>query len=256
MAHPFHYYRTVLAAAVGALGVGFVPARPAAQARQPSAVIAGRVVDHQSHTPISQARILLVGTPRNTDSDSVGRFSHAGLASGTYIVQVRAVGYSMATWVIRLSGSQVVEQDFEVEPLAILITGVTVEAPPGVMQRRMIEFERRRASGRGVFITQDQIRQTNPATLNDLLRSVAGVEMACNSAGCNVRMTRSARGACRPEFVLDGFPASYSTTTNLPTVGIVGVEVYRSHSEAPSEFLKADTNCGVIVIWTRSAPGP
>jgi len=34
--------------------------------------------------------------------------------------------------------------------------------------------------------------------------------------------------------------------------GIVAVEIYRSPSEAPAEFLKADSQCGVIAIWTKS----
>ena len=30
--------------------------------------------------------------------------------------------------------------------------------------------------------------------------------------------------------------------------------IYRSPSEAPSEFLKSDSQCGVIAIWTKSGP--
>jgi len=45
-----------------------------------------------------------------------------------------------------------------------------------------------------------------------------------------------------------------SSTPALPVVGIVGIEIYRSPGEAPAEFLKADSQCGVIAIWTKSGP--
>ena len=38
------------------------------------------------------------------------------------------------------------------------------------------------------------------------------------------------------------------------TVGIIGIEVYRTLSETPLEFLRTDNVCGTIVIWTRSGP--
>ena len=37
-------------------------------------------------------------------------------------------------------------------------------------------------------------------------------------------------------------------------VGIVGIEIYRSAGETPPQFLKGNSQCGVIVIWTKSGP--
>jgi hypothetical protein len=42
--------------------------------------------------------------------------------------------------------------------------------------------------------------------------------------------------------------------TYILEVRAVGYCVYRSPSEAPAEFLKADSQCGVIAIWTKSGP--
>jgi len=67
-----------------------------------------------------------------------------------------------------------------------------------------------------------------------------------------VRMSRSPRN-CAPNFFVDGFPANNSTTLEMPSVGIIAIEVYRTASETPVEFLRGITNpCGAIVIWTRS----
>src|SRR5947199_118351 len=110
----------------------------------------------------------------------------------------------------------------------------------------------RRRSGRGIFITHEQIEASHAATMADLLRGVPGVRLNCRSGVCNAQMTRTAHGVCNADWVIDGAPASISSTPHLPVVGIVAVEIYRSPNEAPAEFLKADSQCGVIAIWTKS----
>ena len=56
------------------------------------------------------------------------------------------------------------------------------------------------------------------------------------------------------DFVFEEFPATESGTPHLPVVGIVGIEIYRSAGETPPQFLKGNSQCGVIVIWTKSGP--
>lgn len=224
--------------------------------QSPTASLAGRVVDRQSRAPIARAQVALLGASRETPSDSTGRFHHDSLKAGAYLLQIRAIGYEVSTWMVRLGTGEVLTQDFDLNPVLFTLAPVTGEAARGPMARRLREFERRRADGRGVFISEDDIRRTEAATLSELLRTAAGVQVVCNSAGCVARMTRAATGFCQPDFVVDGFPANLSTNANLPTVGIVAVEVYRSPNEAPIEFLRTDGVCGVIVIWTRSSPNP
>jgi hypothetical protein len=237
------------------LGAGLSGASPCA-AQDLTAAISGRVVDSLSQAPIVGAQVAILGTKRLASSDSSGRFSHAGLKAGPYVFQIRAPGYQARTWVLRVGEGEVVSQDFALPPIAYTLPPVTREGTPGIMAGRLRDFERRRATGRGVFITEEEIRRTEAPTLGELLRARAGVRVICNSVGCTAQMTRAATAACRPDFFVDGLSANFSTNANLPTVGIVAVEVYRSGSEAPVEFLRADTDCGAIVIWTRSAPNP
>lgn len=221
-------------------------------AQQGTGAILGRLIDHQSRAGVGGARITLLGARKSFASDSEGRFLQDSLASGTYFVQVRALGYAARSWVIELDEGEVWSQEFELEPLGVQLDPVTVERQPSFAEQRRREFELRRAAGRGYFITQDDISRKNPRALSDLFRNVPGVRMQCRgTAGCAVRMARAPR-LCAPDFVVDGFAATNSTSLDMPTIGIIGIEIYRTLSETPLEFLRADNQCGTIVIWTRS----
>jgi CarboxypepD_reg-like domain/TonB-dependent Receptor Plug Domain len=255
-----HLPLTVVTVAVLCLGTVRGWAAPlAAQARgghglTHTGVINGQVVDQLSRVPLGGAIVNLIGTHLRTATDSAGRFSHPSLGAGTYILEVRAIGYGVTSWMLRLSEGEAVDYVFELAPMDVELEPVVVEGQPAYFQRRMQEFEERRRSGRGIFITHDDMEASHAATMADVLRGVPGVRLNCRSGVCNAQMTRTAHGVCNADWVVDGVPASMSSTPHLPVVGIVAVEIYRSPSEAPAEFLKADSQCGVIAIWTKSGP--
>jgi len=231
-----------------------VPSAGPAQSLAHSSGVIGRVIDQQSQQPLGGATVSLLGTRLQMATDTGGRFTQAGLGAGTYLLEVRAIGYGVSSWLLRLREGEVVDYTFEVAPLGVELDPVTVEARPPLVGRRLREFEERRHAGRGVFITEEQIQTSNAATVADLLRGVPGVRLNCRSGNCTAQMTRGARGVCSADWVVDGLPATFSATPALPVVGIVAVEIYRSPGEAPAEFLKADSQCGVIAIWTKSGP--
>jgi hypothetical protein len=242
------------------LGIGIgrgLPAAAQAQGRGPlphTGAIGGQVIDQQTRLPVLGATVNLIGTRLQTATDTAGRFNQNSLGAGTYIIEVRAIGYGVTSWMLRLSEGEIVDYVFEVTPIDIQLDPIVVEGQPGYFQRRMQEFEERRQAGRGIFITHEQIEASGAATMADVLRGLPGVRLNCRSGICNVQMTRSAHGVCNADWVVDGAPASMSGTPHLPVVGIVAVEIYRNPSEVPAEFLKSDSQCGVIAIWTKSGP--
>jgi hypothetical protein len=229
---------------------------PAQSSEEPvhSGGIIGRVIDQQSQVPLGGATVSLLGTKLQTATDTGGRFTQAGLAEGTYLLEVRAIGYGVTSWLLRLKEGEVIDYTFEILPLGLDLDPVIVEGRRSLVGRRFQEFEERRHSGRGIFITEQQIEKSNAASMADLLRAVPGVRLNCRSGNCTAQMTRGARGICTADWVVDGMPASMSSSPALPVVGIVGVEIYRNPTEVPAEFLKPDSQCGVIAIWTKSGP--
>lgn len=241
-----------LVACLTATAPGLVPA---ALAQQGTSAILGRVMDRRSQTPIQGAVVVLAGTAVGTTADSSGGFVQSGLMAGLYTLEARAIGYRMGSWMIELAEGDSLRYVFELELVGFELPAVVASGEAVPADRALREFDRRRAAGRGVFITPEEIAQRNPRTLDELLRNIPGVRTVCRPSGCAVRMTRTAR-PCRPEIFMDGFPASFAVPANAPAGDFVAVEVYRSLSETPGELLRADNQCGVIAIWTRTGQSP
>ncbi|MGH7569242.1 MAG: carboxypeptidase regulatory-like domain-containing protein [Gemmatimonadales bacterium] len=226
---------------------------PPSAAQQTTGSISGQLVDALSGAPIPSGTVELLGTRRTVQSDSAGRFTHSGLVPGTYILQIRAIGYAMLSAVIRLGERETATHVFDLEALSYTLPAVEVEGRPDLAHRRLLDFERRREAGRGYFITEAQITRSGASTLGDMLRGVPGVRIICNLTGCIARMINGPR-ACAPDYYMDGFPASNAATADMSVRGVIGVEIYRTLGETPLDFLRTSNRCGTIVIWTRSGP--
>jgi hypothetical protein len=232
----------------GGVCLSALAARPVdAQARPGD--VTGVVVNAQSRGPIEGAVVTLRFTGRSARTDSAGGFQLRGVEPGAGLLQVRALGYRMLSRGIRLAEGETLADTLEMEPVAIELPEVLVEAPANNDWRSPAAFDRRRAKGGGYFITEEQIRQQHPNSLADLLRTIPGVTTACNYFGCHVWMNRTAR-ACAPEYYLDGYPATFATGPNFPIQAIRGIEIYPDAFSAPIELQRLELRCGVIAIWT------
>ena len=216
------------------------------------ATVSGSLLNHDSRTPIVGAHVAVLGTGLGVNSDTAGRFELRGVPAGVRVLQARAVGYVVASWVVELGEGQILRQIFELAPRAIEVEAVTVTArDEGNNWRTEAGFEHRRLHGRGFFITRQQIQQRQAQNVSDLLRSVPGVMTTCRGRNCTVQMLRSTR-QCSPEYFLDGYPATFATGASFPIspAAIRGVEIYRDEFEVPAEFQRSNLRCGVIAIWT------
>ena len=239
--------RRVVLASLAALAAVGAPAH----AQQVPASVQGTLMDRASGTPVDGARVAILGFGLAVSSDSAGHFRLTGLAPGVRVLQIRAIGYATGSWLLQLGEGQELVQDFDLERRDVPVKGVDVVAQPERSWRTEEAFEQRRISGRGFFITRQDIQNRRANTLADLMRIVPGVMTTCRSGNCVVQMGRSTR-QCRPEYFLDGYPATFSTGPNFPinVVGIRGVEIYRDPSEVPQEFQRPGLLCGIIAIWT------
>jgi hypothetical protein len=254
--------RLFIRALCAALGVLGVPRAAAAQAPtvESGARVSGYVRDKASGAPVSKAQILLVTEGRLVESDSDGHYIFRGLPVGTVHLRVRARSYPQSELVVQLRAGD----DLQI-PIALDSTGATglpqqldaiaVTAAAPIANYRLTDFERRRRTGLGQFLTDDDIRHSGAANLQDVTRGMRGVTLHCGgteAGGCRIQMVRAPIN-CQPEYVVDErVDNMFGPLT--PIRDILAVEVYTGATDVPGEFAGSKAGCGVVVIWTRSGP--
>ena len=219
---------------------------------QTNGSIGGTTVDAQTGQPIVGATVSIPTLSRTVISDDSGRFRHASLEPGSYVVQVHAVGYIPSARNFDLARDQAISQIFQLTTALPILPEVVVHGRGASVGRRFEDFDRRRASRRGQFLTRAEIESRNAVNLSDLLQRMRGIRTECVGFTCTVETVRSTHG-CPPAYFVDG---RLSTTfgPSTPVSDIQGIEVYLGPSETPAEYLGSNSACGVIGIWTKSAP--
>lgn len=264
--------RAVLAAAFLLLGSAAeaqrapdLSARPAAPQGPPQpARFYGTVRDASTQLPIVGARLSSPSVTGVTVTDSAGRFDVRNVPSGLVRFFVVATNFPRANVVLAFAAGEEMERVLELdssavaaepEPQARPIPQVTVEATP-LAPLWIRDFERRRGTGRGQYVTRDEIEARNYNRLSDVMQVMRGVTLDCGGggSGCQVRMVRAPM-QCYPEYWVDG-QLNNAWGPVIPVRDIEAIEVYTGPSDTPGEFAGRNAGCGAIVIWTRGGLTP
>lgn len=229
-----------------------------AEAQRGTARIYGMVIDRQSQAPLPNVQIVHMGDGRSVTSDSLGLYHFDKLASGLVRFMVRAPKYPSSMFVVALVPGEQMERDVELElapgaaPRTPVLPEVRIDAPPS-LGPRYADFERRRLTGRGQYMTAEEIAKTGAARLQQVVLILRGVHVDCGGGGgCFIQMTRAPM-RCLPEYVVDD-RVDNAFGPAVPAADIQGLEVYTGPADVPGEFAGRNAGCGLIVIWTKSGP--
>ncbi len=242
------------------------PASAEAQRARPSAAPArparffGTVIDAITLQPIPGARLASSSFSQIAVSDSAGRFDIPGIPAGLVRFHVTASGYPRVSFTLAFASGEEMERQLELDSSSVApaeraqaLPQVTVEAAPEA-PTWLRDFERRRSTGRGQYLTRDQIESTGGGRLSDVVQNLRGVTLECGGGGgsCRIRMTRAPM-QCYPEYYVDGL-LNNSWGPVVPLRDLEAIEIYTGPSDTPGEFAGRNSGCGTIVIWTRSGP--
>jgi len=230
-----------------------------ASGQRGTAMMFGVVVNKAHQGPITNAEITLLADGRVVRTDSLGYYRFTNLSAGIVRFSVRALGFHPTIFHFALTNGERMERDIELDSASVVLSAkpaqqlpeVAVEAPPA-MGARFRDFERRKATGRGHYLTRTQIEQKGANNLTDALRDLRGVTMDCAGTSCYVRMVR-APSRCQPEYIVDE-RVDNMFGPHVAIRDIEAIEVYTGPSDVPGEFAGTNAGCGVIVIWTKSGP--
>jgi hypothetical protein len=228
-------------------------------------VIEGAVFEGETEVRIPGATVSVLTAGHEpvarTLTDEDGRFRMTVERPGAYRIRAEALGFlSVTSDTVRVlrDDSVRIQIRLGVEPLAL--------DPVVVVGRRqehlfggLLDFERRRERGFGVFFTAEEIEARGATYLTDVLRMVPGVRVMSDGrpSGGRVFMRRTPIGmrGCPVQVWVDGvrepLGRGHGINDVVHPLDIEGIEIYRGLSGVPAEFFNEFAHCGVIVIWTR-----
>ena len=225
------------------------------------------VVLTSNGTSVSGARIRLLGSVAETTSRDDGSFALAGVASGTRMLDVRALGYLPGKVAVDVMGTGEVTVGVVLEVMdPVGVNGMTAldtlrvrgESRLGVAALAVRRgFDQRRQIGVGHFLTDSTIRVKAPHLPSELFRGIPGVTVTSGSGGQGVYMRESAtfnasKGLCLPTIFVDGARAPRAPVDQMAIVSDMrAVEIYARGEAAPTQFQTSD-GCGAIVLWTKT----
>ncbi len=149
-----------------AFGALLVLGAGAARAQEGSTV--GGVILSVKGTPIGDASVGISSLARYTTSDSAGRFSLAGVRLGSYLVEVRAIGYQPERQSITVVPGDSAVLEFRLKPAAVTLPEMVVSTSR--------EEELASSTPLSVGVIQEQeIRETRGHHPSDLVNRSPGV---------------------------------------------------------------------------------
>jgi hypothetical protein len=235
-----------------------------ALAQGEKATVTGTIADRSTGNPVHDAIIaLLRDTTRFVRSDSSGRYTFPNLEPGVTQLMVRADSFPTLGIVVELLAGQTLERPVRLDSTpsgrlaaAQSLPTVTVKADAPIENYRLVGFEQRRRTGRGQYLTEEQIVKSGAYNVGEAIRALRGVTYECGGSAeagaCHVRMSRAPM-RCMPEWIIDE-QVDNDFGASTPIRDVVAIEVYTGPSDVPGEYAGRNAGCGVIVLWTRSGP--
>lgn len=234
---------------------------------QRTASVSGTVTD-TAGMRVASANVQIVGTDYTTRANLFGEFRITGLPPGHMRVAAEVVGYQPVRTEIQLGLGEALELPetaLRMLPVATELAPVTVKAKAPTSRRNLTEFERRRATTTGSFMTRDEFMDTEPRETTDILRRMRGIRIRPGTGFLMPWVITSSRGARTADPTTGGqcFPLVFIDRLYVGTTGIVvvdnaipveqveAVEFYASVAGLPPEFNRRGAVCGVLVFWSR-----
>lgn len=225
--------------------------------------LTGELLDQVTGNPIPQAVVRMSGTSFQALTGADGRFSFEGIQPGVHALDIRHLGYAVASEPVEVPAGRDVFVRLRVAPQAVELEGIQVTTRSAVEElARLSPF--RRDIMYGEAMAEEEVRGSRAFEI--LRRGSPGLQvrevfmegqppMVCIQTNRRVQSFRTTDGCDMVQVVMDGIrlePGSASDLLrNLPASEIESLE-FLPPSEATIRFGTGGNNAnGVVVIYTR-----
>jgi hypothetical protein len=238
----------------------------AAQESAKAAIVIAGVTDAQSGAPLADAVVSVSDLNVSARTDWSGEVRIPNVAAGKHKFEIRRAGYAPLDVDLMVQGDSMgpVFRLAKAEapgtpgtPGTPALEPVKVAGDPSTSY--LADFERRRAQGRGRYLTAaDLDKKQNRSLVAVLANAFGGLMSTPDPArpGHNILMTRGTKPRltnvdvhCGIDIYLDNSQYLDDLEALHPS-DLAGVEYYPIES-APGEYRKLTDNCGVLVLWSR-----
>ena len=248
----------------------FAAPRAAVVATNGTYALRGLVVDERSGAPVPGVEIV-VGVAKRATTDSSGAFLLSNPTRGRVAFFLRKLGYEPLLQTAELAMGDTATARYGLAPVSML-AGVSVTTSAVASSARLEGFERRKSSAGGRFLTSAEIEKRGSVRVSDLIAGTLGVRVidslgvpvAISSRSMKISMVTDGEAnearatSCVMRIAVDGLMRPPGTSLNdVAPRDIHGIEIY-SGANMPREFpvAGADSQCGLIVIWTKVREKP
>jgi hypothetical protein len=238
---------------------------PAALAPYRSRILG--MFDRESGDPIRDAEVIDLSTGTRARTTETGTVSLAFLQDGGSMVRVRKLGYEPQTFWVAISPTDtsaitlILEKSGQTLPAVTTVVKGPLDSVPHWLSHNLRDFEERRRTGQGSFLSEDILRKEEDRTLANVLKThVTGIDIV-ESALSHIVYLRSRRvdrdhpRGCYPDVYLDGTPLrdQPGKPTNLSEWNVRDFSAIEVHDVAttPPQFSGTGSGCGVLLLWSR-----
>lgn len=220
--------------------------------------VAGRVTDGASGSPLVGATVGVEGTRSSGVTGDDGRYRIGGLAAGSYTLRARYIGYVPLSVGVAVRAGEEATADFALARSAqeldqVVVTGTIVPTEVKAVPTPVS------------VITEDDIAQQHPHTVQDLFRRVVPTGVSWDIPAVPAQTAFSVRGSStlspgsgQMKVIIDGIEAAWSTYAAIDPNSVERIEVVRGPQAAA--LYGSDAIGGVIQIFTKrgeaGSPGP
>ena len=267
-----------------AISIATISITTSVAAQAPSvrpAVLRGFVLHDSTERGIGNAELSIEDLELRAITTGAGDFRLGAIKPGTYLVNIRALGFQPISVRLSFAEGDSLERDFLMLPSRVIsIAGVNVTGKAESRKPKVAEFNRRRSMGIGSFVSQERIDSFPGKRLSNFMRELPGLKIQQGNSssaawavgtrgnGSILRMPSvsqmdvrrgARRGLCYSSVYLDGVRVyggnaeeALFDIDQLDPKMIAGIEYFASAAQTPPELNATSAGtCGTVVIWTR-----
>jgi hypothetical protein len=256
-------------------------------------VLRGKVIDAATGAAVPAAAVRALSEGHDVGharTAADGTFSFPLRVPATVRIEAQRTGYrTTLTGELPVGTRETVDVEVKLSAEAIAMEPLRVTARAEPPRRRSLEptgFYDRERQGVGKYLRREDFENRGNTNLAQVLSRVQGTAIYYSGTSQYIYFPRSGspgaarlsvtprppvmgqgvapakwgppNNACLPRLFVDGVRVAYDAQNDINAVvnpeQVEAIEVFRGPSEIPVQYNDNNSQCGVIVIWTRKEP--